>query len=66
MKWWPTHVGQALKENNFELFDRFIFNSLASPNEGAPAPKYGDVNTVTSSHGEVKGLILLNLEKICK
>ena len=28
MKWWPTHVGQALKENNFELFDRFIFNDI--------------------------------------
>ena len=28
MKWWPTYVGQALKENNFELFDRFIFNVI--------------------------------------
>ena len=33
-----------------------IINPLASPSEGAPALKYGDVNTVTPSHGEVKGL----------
>ena len=26
----PTHVGQALKENTFELFDRFIFNVRVS------------------------------------
>ena len=24
----PTHVGQALKENTFGLFDRFIFNDI--------------------------------------
>ena len=24
----PTHAGQALKENTFELFDRFIFNVI--------------------------------------
>ena len=24
----PTNVGQALKENTFELFDRFIFNVI--------------------------------------
>ena len=30
---------------------------LASPSAGAPALKYGDVNTVTPSPGEVKGLI---------
>ena len=32
-------------------------NPLASPSAGAPALNYGDVNTVTSSPGEVKGLI---------
>ena len=32
-------------------------NPLASPSAGAPALKYGDVNTVTPSPGEVKGLI---------
>ena len=32
-------------------------NPLASPSAGAPALKYGDVNTVTPSLGEVKGLI---------
>ena len=31
-------------------------NPLASPSAGAPALKYGDVNTVTPSPGEVKGL----------
>ena len=30
---------------------------MASPSAGAPALKYWDVNTVTPSPGEVKGLI---------
>ena len=34
-----------------------IINPLASPSAGAPALKYGDVNTETTSPGEVKGLI---------
>ncbi len=34
-----------------------IINPLASPCAGASALKYGDVNTVTPSPGEVKGLI---------
>ena len=34
-----------------------FLNPLASPSAGAPALKYGDVNTVTPSPGEVKGLI---------
>ena len=34
-----------------------LINPLASPSEGAPALKYGDVNTLTPSPGEVKGLI---------
>ena len=36
-------------------------NPLASPSAGAPALKYGDVNTVTPSPGEVKGLIIIKL-----
>ena len=32
-------------------------NPLASPCAGAPALKYGDVNTETTSPGEAKGLI---------
>ena len=35
-------------------------NPLTSPSAGAPALKYGDVNTVIPSHGEVKGLIIIN------
>ena len=35
-----------------------LINPLASPYAGAPALKYGDVNTETTSPGEVKGLIL--------
>ena len=31
-------------------------NPLASSSAGAPAFKYGDVNTLTPSPGEVKGL----------
>ena len=34
-------------------------NPLASPSAGAPALKYRDVNTETTSPGEVKGLIVL-------
>ena len=36
------------------LFLIFI-NPLASPSAGAPALKYGDVNTVTPSPGDVQG-----------
>ena len=39
-------------------------NPLASPSAGAPALKYGDVNTVTPSPGEVKGLISVILSVI--
>ena len=39
-------------------FKILLINSLASPSAGAPALKYGDVNTVTTSPGEVKGLII--------
>ena len=35
-----------------------LSNPLASPSAGAPALKYGDVNTETTSPGEVKGLIV--------
>ena len=34
-----------------------IINLYASPSAGAPALKYRDVNTETTSPGEVKGLI---------
>ena len=36
-----------------------IINPLASPSAGAPALKYGDVNIVTPSPGDVKGSIKL-------
>ena len=39
-------------------FYKYI-NPLASPSAGAPALKYGDVNTVTPSSGEAKGSIYL-------
>ena len=32
---------------------------MASPSAGAPALNYGDVNTQTTSPGEVKGLIII-------
>ena len=42
-----------------------FFNPLASPDAGAPALKYGDVNTLTPSPGEVKGLMkLINIIKV--
>ena len=40
-----------------KLFPIFVLNPLASTSAGAPALNYGDVNTVTTSPGEVKGLI---------
>ena len=41
---------------------KWVYNPLASPSEGAPALKYGAVNTVTPSPGEVKGIInLINI-----
>ena len=40
-----------------------IINPLASPSAGAPALNYGDVNTETTSPGEVKGLILCLIAK---
>ena len=48
-------------DNNKNYFNQrkkiSIINPLASPSAGAPALKYGDVNTETTSPGEVKGLI---------
>ena len=37
---------------------------MASPSAGAPALKYGEVNTETTSPGEVKGLITFFLKKM--
>ena len=34
---------------------------MTSPSAGAPALKYGDVNTVTPTTGDVKGLMILDL-----
>ena len=45
----------SLKELNLNNF-----NPLASPSAGAPTLNYGDVNTVTPSPGEAKGLICCN------
>ena len=45
-----------IKNQNYYLFN--IINPLASPSAGAPTLKYGDVNAVTPSPGEVKGLII--------
>ena len=44
----------------------FFINPLASPSAGAPALKYGDVNTVTPSPGEVKGLSYIHGNYIFK
>ena len=43
-----------------KLIKKFI-NPLASTSAGAPVLKYGDINTVTPSPGEVKGLNLIKL-----
>ena len=49
-----------IPENNLNL-NFLIINPLASPCAGAPSINYGDVNTVTPSPGEVKGLIKILL-----
>ena len=46
-----------LKNNIIEMLVKQLINPLSSPCSGAPALKYGDVNIVTPSLGEVKGLI---------
>ena len=38
-----------------EFLGQELLNPLASPSAGAPALKYGYVNTETSSPGEAKG-----------
>ena len=40
-----------------------LINPLAQPSAGAPALKYGDVNTETTSPVQVKGLINVMLQK---
>ena len=50
-----TQKNSELLEDIYIFF--YLFNPLASPCAGAPALKYGDVNTVTPSPGEVKGLM---------
>ena len=42
-----------------EINNENFINPLASPSAGAPTLNYRDVNTVTPSPGEVKGLIFL-------
>ena len=48
----------VFNENETRILNSFKINPFASPSAGAPALKYGDVNTVTPSPGEVKGLII--------
>jgi hypothetical protein len=52
----PAGFG-ARSQTRLLLSEFLIFNPLASAYAGAPALKYGNVNTVTTSPGEVKGLI---------
>ena len=50
-------AGAVRSQTRLLLSEFLIFNPLASPCTGAPALKYGYVNTVTTSPGEVKGLM---------
>ena len=52
-----TQPNNNKKEEAFIETNSNGINPLASPSAGAPALKYGDVNTVTPSPGEVNGLI---------
>ena len=59
IKNWKNYlINLGIIEKFFSL--KYIINPLASPSAGAPALKYGDVNTVTPSPGEVKELKILN------
>ena len=44
--------------NEIQIKTSLYINSLASPSAGASALKYGDANTVTTSPGDVKGLMV--------
>ena len=62
LSWNETQIYSDMDQKiiflNFLFFWRFkSINPLASPSAEAPALKYGDVNTETTSPGEVKGLI---------
>ena len=53
-------IKEIYNNNKYDFqLKKSTINPLASPSAGAPALKYGDVNTVTPSSGEVKGLIIL-------
>ena len=54
---YDLRVKNNVKEYFLRLRFYIVINPLASPSAGAPALKYGDVNTVTPSLGEVKWLI---------
>ena len=50
-----------LKKMNY-YYNIIIINPLASPSARAPVLNYGDVNTETTSPGEVKGLIKIYMK----
>ena len=54
---------EGISNDYTEKFTHIFINPLASPCAGAPALKYGDVNTVTPSPGEVKGLMTKSMIK---
>ena len=54
-------IPPGINSNNIQNADNEEINPLASPSAGAPALNYGDVNTETTSPGEVKGLILIDI-----
>ena len=58
-----TLIFKLINYININIFKFLIFfiNPLASPCAGAPALKYGDVNTETPSVGESKGSINIEI-----
>ena len=55
---------KKIKSNANEDISKCNINPLALPSSGAPALKYGDVNTEITSPGEVKGLKKLLMLKL--
>ena len=53
---------EKIEMNKAMRIKKMNINPLALPSAGAPALKYGDVNTETTSPGEVKGLIIIQVE----
>ena len=61
LKFSEYSINEGVVKNNLDVSRIRIINPLASLSAGAPALKYLDVNTETTSPGEVKGSMIFYL-----